>query len=237
MKYYTKTELFNIFNDVKGVAWGHLTEFYPSLAMLGRIASDRGYAEQISQGQINPNNNNLLGNGLALAGTLGLTVPVIGGALLLLNEIVGGVNLGTFGEISKSGIASNRLREWNVNMVKNYGSPVGNNLPLTKAIQWYIQENNSLALTVPKCVSPTTNCSNEHKQYQIRVSIMREAQESILKIYAEYICTDRLQDFYNTFGSIGNNNNQNNSNNNSGVKSAIPLLIGAGILFSTIKGS
>lgn len=231
----TKSEITLALNHKQGIDWGKL-DSYPELKLLGRIASDYYYAEQISKANVNSGNDSLLESGLKASAVLGLTVPLVGGAILLINEILGGVNLNTFGNISKSGIASNRLKEWNQNMIDLYAMPFNNNLPLSNSINWFISRNNITSMLIPKCISPTSPCNTEHLQYQMRVSLMREAQESILKVYKTYIQTDRLREFEEIYNR--DNVSNNNLNNTNVTKAGLSPIVGIALigLFFGMKG-
>lgn len=225
MSKYTKSQWFNIFN---GTTWDIIQNDFPTLAFLMRCSTQHEWVNALTRKQVTPENSNLLSDTLKISSTIGITVPVVGVPLLVLSEIIGGLNLSVYSEISQSNIASNRLIEWSNNAQLNYGMPQNNNLPLNTLLNNIKVMNQSTSTLVPKCISPTNNCVNEHTQYQQRVSLIRESQESVLKIYFEYI--DNIEQLEMNFAKDFQGQNIN-PNVNKASLTPIALIL-AGLFFS-----
>jgi hypothetical protein len=222
---YSKSQWFNIFNNTD---WIKIEKDFPSLAFLMRCSTDHFWVESITNKQTTPENSNLLSDTLSVASTIGITVPVIGLPLLILSEIIGGLNLSVYSEISHSNIASKRLIEWSINSRKNYGMPQNNNLPLNILLDNINKMNKHTSLLVPKCISPSNNCVTEHTRYQQRVTMVRESQETVLKLYFQYI--DDIDQLEMDFGKDYQGQNINPNVNKSSL-TPIALIL-AGLFFS-----
>jgi hypothetical protein len=207
-KIETYIELQDIFNGK--ISIDSYKDSYPSLYVLQKFSSSFGYVNDFVLDsknfmELNPelNKANEWLGGLSL---VGLSIPVIGEVLALVTAIFGNISLEVYSDISKSNIAVNRFKEWTNYINPTYGKPINNILPSTASINYCLNYNPTLYNLVPKCISPSSNCSSEHKRFQLMIHLIRQSQEGYFEIYKNFVQGKNIQDFNNEFYYLSNLN-------------------------------
>lgn len=195
-------------NRNNGLDWQYFTKNgFNTFGLLLRLATDRGYVWGIAHGQITAENDNLLktvatvgGSAVGTAVALGVNViPVVGQVLSAILIVSGAFDFSAFGDISKSGIAVTRLKQYinemNTVYSKSTDKPTGYVVP-TGYLSWMTKLLNEFPPQLPKCISPTANCSNEHKKFQTKIELHAHAgSKNVLSLYTDYFNPIRFNEF------------------------------------------
>lgn len=220
---------------LENIDWGAVDKDFPALSFIIRNCEDLGYTEQIAQGKITSANDIRVKASAELFQKGIEFVPIIGDVLSMIFSI-GGVDLSAFKSISDSGTARQRLYEW-INWINaNYKNERSGLPPLTSMNERFIKATAHLIQLRPKCVSPSESCNLEHARYIVRATLLKECQQNVYEIYYNHCVNDfAFSQFINQLKS--------NYSGGSGVggtiqtkqSSALPLLIGLGLLFGIKK--
>lgn len=211
--------------------WSSLEYEQPLLSYTIRCGVDIGFVEGIVNGTYGSWNSNLINQASSqaqiIAGGFAEDIPIIGEILAVLT-LIGGFSLGSFTAQYDSATAQDRLREW-TDYMRNYWKSTASwenkIVPPLVTIDHYIFNVNWLIDLRPKCLSPTTNCEEEHTRYIARTSYMKESQSSILQMIREYFWSDEAYQQYLIDFSLSDNNVSGDNKKVSGIGAG--LLAGA----------
>lgn len=207
------------FNRENNLDWRYFQDNgFSTFALLLRLATDRGYVWKIAHGELNSENDNLLktvagvgGSATAIAGIVGANIiPVVGQVLSIILTVSSVFDFSAFGTISDSTHRVKKLLENNKHWQTEYIKPSNFGTQGYVIPTGFLAFINTLLLEfprqLPKCVSPSTSCKTEHKQFQTKIELHLEGIHNCLIIYSTYFNPQNFQEFISVHSddSLGN---------------------------------